>query len=207
MSTNQSAGSEPLSLPHFDEEATLLSARPVVPLHQVIAENRSKRRLILVSAIVAAVLVGAIGASILLRSGEQETSGVPEAEQGLSVNAGSDSQQNGANLPSGNPGTSAIDGEPPALAEQTNQRDPPSTIERKSRKSPVTRRPASPISSIARPTQTLPAQRAGTTQDDEDYLYEEERRLLQEERREARRLRRERRNRRARRPNANQRDL
>ncbi|HET9786595.1 MAG TPA: hypothetical protein VFP47_05660, partial [Pyrinomonadaceae bacterium] len=55
-----------LSLPHFDEDATLLSARPVVPLHEVKAETRSRRRVIFGLTILAAILLGAISATLLL---------------------------------------------------------------------------------------------------------------------------------------------
>jgi hypothetical protein len=56
-----------LSLPHFDEEATLLSARPVVPLEEIKVKTRSKWNLIFALTIVAAILVGAIGATLLMR--------------------------------------------------------------------------------------------------------------------------------------------
>jgi|SRR5687767_8960826 len=55
-----------LSLPHFDEDATLLSARPVIPLHEVKAETRSRRRVIFGLTILAAILLGAISATLLL---------------------------------------------------------------------------------------------------------------------------------------------
>ncbi|HET6647124.1 MAG TPA: hypothetical protein VFH01_07340 [Pyrinomonadaceae bacterium] len=56
-----------LSLPHFDEDATLLSARPVVPLHEVKAETRSRRRRVIFGlTILAAILLGAISATLLL---------------------------------------------------------------------------------------------------------------------------------------------
>jgi hypothetical protein len=53
-----------LATPHFDEEATLLAARPVVPLEQVVATpaTRQKKSLLLPIVIVAAALAGAAGA-------------------------------------------------------------------------------------------------------------------------------------------------
>jgi hypothetical protein len=60
-----------LSLPHFDEDATLLSARPVVPLHEVNDKTRSRRGVIFGLTILAAILVGAISATLfLIQSGE-----------------------------------------------------------------------------------------------------------------------------------------
>lgn len=56
-----------LDEPHFDEEATLLAARPVVPLVEVKAKKRSKARWALSLAIVGGLLVGLLGATFLYR--------------------------------------------------------------------------------------------------------------------------------------------
>jgi len=62
METNQ-IGQAPeypaVSQPHFVEERTLLSARPVVPLEQIKTRERSRRGLLLTSAIALSVLLGA----------------------------------------------------------------------------------------------------------------------------------------------------
>jgi hypothetical protein len=55
------------SQPHFDEEATLLSARPVIPLAVVGAKSRRKSWLLFGGSIVLALLAGAT-AAILLQS-------------------------------------------------------------------------------------------------------------------------------------------
>ena len=55
-----------LDEPHFDE-ATLLAARPVVPLVEVKAKTRSKARWALTLAIVGGLLVGLLGATFLYR--------------------------------------------------------------------------------------------------------------------------------------------
>jgi hypothetical protein len=57
----------PLDEPHFDEEATLMAARPVVPLHEVKSEERSIRRLIFASVLVGAIMVGVLGATLVYR--------------------------------------------------------------------------------------------------------------------------------------------
>ena len=62
-----------LSEPHFDEEATLLSARPVVPLGDVPPESRSGKRLAFGLAIVVAILAGA-GATLFYQRGGEESS-------------------------------------------------------------------------------------------------------------------------------------
>lgn len=69
-----------LSLPHFDEDATLLSARPVVPLHEVKSETRSMRRVIFGLTILAAILLGAISATLLLMQNGHSPESVAETE-------------------------------------------------------------------------------------------------------------------------------
>lgn len=63
-----------LSLPHFDEDATLVSARPVVPLQEVNAKIRFRRRVIFGLTILAAIIVGAISGTLLLQSGPNSQS-------------------------------------------------------------------------------------------------------------------------------------
>lgn len=67
-----------LSLPHFDEDATILSARPVIPLHEVKAETRS-RRVIFGLTILAAILLGAISATLLLMQTGNNTKSATDA--------------------------------------------------------------------------------------------------------------------------------
>jgi hypothetical protein len=76
----------PLNEPHFDEEATLLSARPVVPLEEVKGEARSRRRLVFVLSILIAVAAGAVGGTLLYKYRSQISStevqtAIPTAEQ------------------------------------------------------------------------------------------------------------------------------
>jgi len=68
-----------LSEPHFDEEATLLSARPVVPLGDVRAEARSGRRLAFGLAMVVAVMAGAFGATLIyMQRGQKQATAIVE---------------------------------------------------------------------------------------------------------------------------------
>ncbi len=79
--TDHSAVSQrALSMPHFDEDATLLSARPVVPLHEVKVETRSKRHVIFGLTVLTAILVGAISATLLLMQSGQNSQSAEEAE-------------------------------------------------------------------------------------------------------------------------------
>jgi hypothetical protein len=74
-----------LATPHFDEEATLLAARPVVPLEQVITTpaTRQKKSLLLPIVIVAAALAGAAGAMAFdyFRNQRQASAAVPTSAQ------------------------------------------------------------------------------------------------------------------------------
>lgn len=56
-----------LDEPHFDEEATLLSARPVVPLEVVEKKERSVKRWALAAAVVVALLIGAFSATLVYK--------------------------------------------------------------------------------------------------------------------------------------------
>ena len=204
MSSNQPiASSEPLSLPHFDEEATLLSARPVVPLHEVRADTRSKRRLIFASTILAAVMVGAIGASLLSTPGDKQAANVAEV-QGTSVNSPSDSSRHDSLIdtagqsPSGQStfGQAINAGESTASTkDQIKQTTTPAATSRKSNANRVqaARKSSAARLTSANPEPNTPAQTTRTSQNDDD-LEMDERRLRREERRESRRLRRERRN-------------
>ena len=79
-SRDQGAVFDPaLSLPHFDEETTLLSARPVVPLHEVKAEARSRRGLIFGLTILAAILLGATSATLMMMQSGQNPQSASEA--------------------------------------------------------------------------------------------------------------------------------
>jgi cytoskeletal protein RodZ len=56
-----------LAEPHFDEESTLLSARPVVPLRAIEAQARSSRTLVFGLAIAVALMAGALVATIIYK--------------------------------------------------------------------------------------------------------------------------------------------
>lgn len=64
----------PLVEPHFDEEATLLSAQPVVPLQQIKSEERARRGLILGAIIACSLAVGGLGAAFIYKRSGQESS-------------------------------------------------------------------------------------------------------------------------------------
>src|SRR6266542_4102361 len=60
-----------LSEPHFDEEATLLSARPVVPLRDIGLRLRIQRRLVYGLTIIVAIIAGAFGATLVYKQRSQ----------------------------------------------------------------------------------------------------------------------------------------
>jgi hypothetical protein len=62
---NRSRLDVPLSEPHFDEEATLMTARPVVPLEEVQAKERTSKRVMFFVALTIALIVGGLaGAAV-----------------------------------------------------------------------------------------------------------------------------------------------
>jgi hypothetical protein len=74
-------GNLPLAEPHFEEEATLLSARPVVPLEEVTSARRSittqgssKKGLAIGVAIACSLVVGALVATLLYKQRGQTQS-------------------------------------------------------------------------------------------------------------------------------------
>ena len=60
-------GASPLAEPHFDEEATLLSARPVVPLHEVEVEVRFRKRVLFGLAMACSLTMGALAATLIYK--------------------------------------------------------------------------------------------------------------------------------------------
>ena len=56
-----------LSEPHFDEEATVASARPVVPLEKIRAASTSRKRITFGLSILAALIIGALGATFVYK--------------------------------------------------------------------------------------------------------------------------------------------
>jgi hypothetical protein len=60
-------GAVPLGEPHFDEEATVLSARPVVPLQEIKAEEQSRKRLIVGLAMACSLMMGALAATLIYK--------------------------------------------------------------------------------------------------------------------------------------------
>lgn len=64
-----------LAAPHFNEEATVLAARPVVPLEDIRETNakaRSARHLVLGLSIVVSLMIGALGATLIYKQRGQE---------------------------------------------------------------------------------------------------------------------------------------
>ena len=174
--TNQSPAPDgPLSLPHFDEEATLLSARPVVPLHEVKVEARSISRLVLSLAISAAVLIGALGATLMMQRVQNYPSAVVEPVSDLI-------QPDNSASASGEAGGSAIDSnESAASADQPIARNV-----RGARSDAVATKQAPRIARGA-----ANSARVGGVQNETADPQSDEREMRRAERREGRRFKRE----------------
>jgi hypothetical protein len=172
----------PLSLPHFDEDATLLSARPVVPLHEVRAETRSRRRLVFGLTIVAAILGGAISALLLvMQSGRSLQSVADFGDSQLEV------------LSSGATGSTISESAQANVPRLTERVEEPYTKEVSTRDSSIRKRQTTEI-----PRRSIkPAVNGNPDLEADDEFESEERSLRRSERRNARReARRERRQRR-----------
>lgn len=172
-STDQLAVSDPnLSLPHFDEDATLLSARPVVPLHEVNAQTRSRRRVIFGLTILTAILVGAISATLLLIQSEQNSQRSAEAD--VSQTGSSSGAAGGASSESAEARV-AVSAEPD---EEPQPREVSSTGD-----SSIRKQPAAAIS-----RRSLKPARVGSSNRERDEDFEnDEREMRRFERRNARR--------------------
>ena len=181
-----------LSLPHFDEEATLLSARPVVPLHEVRAVTRSKRRLIFGLTIVAAILLGGIGASLLFTPRNNLTTNITQEN---SVGPSSPSPQESDGVHGGQfPVDQAVDSgdSTSSSTEQSDLRPTAAPSSKKSNVNKVQSQTSGPVRATR--VNSQPDPESSASQSEADNLELEERIMRREERREARRLRRERRN-------------
>ena len=75
----------PLTEPHFDEEATLLSAQPVVPLQEIKAEERSGKGVLFGAAILCALMLGAVGTMLIYKRQTQAAAVVSTAVPGSGV--------------------------------------------------------------------------------------------------------------------------
>jgi hypothetical protein len=81
LNNNLHPSSEPtLTEPHFDEEATVLSAQPVVPLRKIEAKERSGKRIALGLTVMLSLLVGALGGAVIYKQrGQKQSTAVLDA--------------------------------------------------------------------------------------------------------------------------------
>jgi cytoskeletal protein RodZ len=175
-----------LDEPHFDEEATLLSAQPVVPLVEVQAKTRSKARFALALAIGGGLVIGLLAATLIYRyigANERqvvETTAVTEQPN-------TDQQQNSAG------GHTASADETAAIA--TEEEETPTVTPQETE--PVPAQPETAAVEPEPPPRNAPGSRQVIVRDspeiadDEDVDREIRRTERQEERRERRRAARE----------------
>ena len=177
---------EPLTLPHFDDEVTVQSARPVVPLHEVESSSRSRQKMLLVASLCLAALVGAVVASFVFSDRtqgveESATATIPESSEDGSI---------GFIAASGEAGGATVDPtETIATDIETSRAD--RTEDEPEVQTPTTVSRPQPIRNarVSKPVEKDVSKTEGEPED----LEADERQARREERREARRLRRERR--------------
>jgi hypothetical protein len=169
-----------LTLPHFDDEETIQSARPVVPLHEVRKASQTKQRLLLGGALCVAAVVGALTAAWI--GGPQ-----PVQEPSAATNETSPLRADFVTPSSEASGATVDPNEAVALeSEATNSGDGDLTVESNP---PPARQPLNKNTRTPQKVEkVIPPQVSGS--DNESVSSDED--LLRERRREAR-LRRERR--------------
>ena len=180
------AEDEPLTQPHFDDEATVQTARPVVPLEEVRRASRSRQKLLLSAALCLAAVVGAVAASIVFSERQQPS---PESAT-ATIPQSSEESANGFVTPSGEASGATVDPNE-TVAIDSSAATPDSADEalevpsspRVSRQQPVRN------SRVSKPVEKVVTRPEPEAEDREA----DERAARREERREARRLRRERR--------------
>lgn len=177
---------EPLSLPHFDEEATLQSARPVVPLHEVKAQGRSRRRWLLGGALALAATLGAVTASLIYSPGSQ-----PEEASVVDTNADSTPAAGDFVSPSGEASGSSVNPSEAATSVPEPARVETASETHETSKSAVSVRKQAPQNTVRKESDR--AVSPNVDQDRENETLADEMEFRREQRREARRLRRERR--------------
>ncbi|HKO59717.1 MAG TPA: hypothetical protein VJV03_01035 [Pyrinomonadaceae bacterium] len=179
-----------LDEPHFDEEATILSARPVVPLDEVPETRSSKRpvtRVALSLAIIGGLLIGLLAATLIFRYwsvGERATTTAAEqpAQPAEQPPVQPSSPAGGAVATVDEAANESMPEEKPAVTEEKLEPEPEESrrVETPDRPSPV--EPRRPV--IVRDTPR-------TDGEDEEEDRATRRSQRQEERREQRRAARE----------------
>lgn len=165
----------PLSEPHFDDEATLLSARRVVPFHKLALKTNSKRKLFFAFVLATTLMMGVIGGLLYTRLARTPASNpqttAPATDSALSDESVSSSRQDEA-LESARDESRAV----------AVDKDDQKTIDK----------PRNPSNSARNRVSVnpAPARRVQTEPDESDYRADE-REMRRAERRAARRARRE----------------
>lgn len=166
----------PLSEPHFDDEATLLSARRVVPFHKLTDKTNSKRNLFFGAILAATLMMGLLGGLIYARL---EQTPAPKAETTQPA-AHPAAQDDFTSFPVHDEEVANTrDGSKPAVVDTGNPNPKPVDKRR------------NPSTSVRKEVSVNPSPtRAQSEPDEWDYLANE-REIRRAERRAARRARRE----------------
>lgn len=173
---------EPLTLPHFDDEVTVQSARPVVPLHEVESSSRSRQKMLLVASLCLAALVGAVAASFVFSDRTQDV----EESATATIPESSEDGSTGFIAASGEAGGATVDPSETIATDIETTRVDRTEDEPEVQTPTIVSRPQ-PVKNARVPK---PVEKDVSKTED---LEADERQTRREERREARRLRRERR--------------
>ncbi len=184
------AGEETLTLPHFDDEATVQSARPVVPLHEVRRTSRSKQKMLLGAALCLAAIVGAVAASLIFSDHARPV----EESAKSAIPRSSEEASNGFITPSGEASGATVDpNETVAVDKSAATTDSTDEVVEAQSAPPVGRQQPIRNSSGSRPIERPVEKVVSRPEPEVEDREADERAARREERREARRMRRERR--------------
>lgn len=176
---------EPLTLPHFDDEVTVQSARPVVPLHEVESSSRSRQKKLLIASLCLAALVGAVAASFVFSDRAQDV----EESATVTIPESSEDGSTGFIAASGEAGGATVDPSETIATDIETTRVDRTEDEPEVQTPTIVSRPQ-PVKNARVPK---PVEKDVKTEAEPEDLEADERQTRREERREARRLRRERR--------------
>ena len=177
---------EPLTLPHFEDEVTVQSARPVVPLHEIESSSRTRQKMLLFASLCLAALVGVFAASFVFSDRTQDV----EESATATISESSEDGSTGFITASGEAGGATVDpSETIATDIETSRADRTEDEPKVQTPTTVSRPQTMKNARVPKPVE----KDVSKTEAEPEDLQADERQTRREERREARRLRRERR--------------
>jgi hypothetical protein len=171
--STDSVFAEPLAEPHFDEEVTLLSARPVVPFAEIRTQSRWKRPLVFGLAMTLALLVGAAGTTLLYWGRLHNEPKIAGGSQSSSLEA-LPSDANGSSISGGRASVYSEDPAATAILEERSAR-PHSKAKSGVLPKPLAGRPVQTTSQVSRADEVVRDGSSGSEWDKQEQSRAERR--------------------------------